>query len=205
MRIIGSAIRFCRIKISVSFGRCAIATGAQNALDGILHWHISHLIATCVQAIPVLRFWQHLVCACLDIFPDICAGNLRPTLWVAFSLHTSPLLSRHLRRGPSIYTLRGISHAHISAETPTSARPNLDTRFEWQPPCAHVRSMRRLGLLCDEDDRTDQCNRSFTPPMAPFRMTSPTNYKTKGIHPDGQIPLIGTTDSSARDMARRQR
>ncbi len=132
MRIIGSAIRFCRIKISisVSFGRCAIATGAQYALDGILHWHISHLIATCVQVILVLRFRQHSPCACLDIFPDICADNLRPTLWVAFSLHTSPLLSRHLRRGPSIYTLRGISHAHISAETPTSAQANLDTRFE---------------------------------------------------------------------------
>ena len=37
-----------------------------------------------------------------------------------------------------------------------------------------------------------------------IRMTSPTNYKAKGIHPDGQIPLIGTTDSSVQVTALRK-
>lgn len=78
---------------------------------------------------------------------------------------------RHVCRQSSFYASYSTLHAHISVFHLTSARPNLDTRFEWHPPCAHVGSMRRWGLLCDEDDRADQCNRSFTSPVAPFRMT----------------------------------
>ena len=128
--------------------------------------------ATCVQAILVLRFRQHSLCACLDIFPDICADNLHPTLWVAFSLHTSPLLSRHLRGQTLIHALSDILHAHMSGLYVTdSSLPLRMTEKAFRMTKQGQHQDDKMGDI--RKTRPFLNHRSFTPPMASFRMTRP--------------------------------
>ena len=132
--------------------------------------------ATCVQAIFILRLIFNSPCTHLSLSPDICAGDHQYMLWVVFRLHTSQPGLRHLRRQPSSYALGGILHAHMSGLYVTDSSLPL-------------RMTEKAFRMTKQGD---------------IRMTSPTNYKAKGIHPDGQIPLIDVARPSARDMTRRQ-
>ena len=72
------------------------------------------LILTCAQAILDIFSGRHLHCTHLTFSTGICASNHRPTLWETYFLHTSHLLTRHLRKQPSSYAMGDILPAHIS-------------------------------------------------------------------------------------------